>query len=369
MRNKLYKINIKIRSKRHNLVLQSTVNAYDIKEKIKAANEQLFEDYDPEIDFRERKVTFNDSVEYEPYFSSDDSYIQSPRAMANEEEIENIEDLSLYQTIEEDIIEDIQDLKINDEEIAEAEEIEEIKETYEIEDNDNEETVGEFIEEISEDTKSGENVIEIIQDSEFIDETDMEVSIIHCEEETPKLKLPKKKTNQEYIPINCRIHCLEKRDLDIINKGIETENLKIPPELALRLNEKYCCKKSDKVKLPTYNGLNSEYGLTESQIERKRMKTERKLRKNQEKIIRIREERVQKDIYNEEIFRDWLKSISKRKMNKNKNNYQTYEQRRPNSSFEAKISFQWKKVRPKSCPSAKSNTIVLYPGVTLKTVI
>lgn len=309
-------------------------------------------------------------MEYEPYYSSDDGYVQSPYAITNEE-LEDIGDLALYQTIDEDIIEEIQDLKIKDEEeIVEIEEIEEIDEKSDIETNDNEETVGDYIEEISEDTKSGENVIEIIEDTELIDETDMEISVIHCEEETPKIRLPKKKKRkEEYIPINCRIHCLEKKDLDIINGVINYHNLKIPPELILRLNEKYCCKKCEKPKLPTYKGLNSEYGLTEKQIERKRAKTERKLQQNQEKIIRIREERIQRDIYNEEIYKEWLKSIEKRKTNKNKNNYETYEQRRPKSSYEARISFKWSKVRPKSCPVSKNNTVILYPGVTLKTMV
>lgn len=161
--------------------MQSTTNSYDIKEKIKEANEKLFEDYDPEMDFRERKVTFNDSVEFEHYSNEsdeEDPCSPSPYTInlvednANDRKVllvENIDDLSIYQTVEEDIIdeeeiiEEINELKI--EEIKEEnqnhdEHIDEIEETFDEEYHDNEKTA-DNIEEISEDTKSGENFIEV----------------------------------------------------------------------------------------------------------------------------------------------------------------------------------------------------------------
>lgn len=248
---------------------------------------------------------------------------------------------------------------------------EEIEEIVEINEEIEEEICNELIiqEEIS-DSKTEDNIIEIIQDSEIIDETDLEVSVIHCDEESPKLIRKKKKHKEVKIPINCHIHCLEKPELDLINKGYDTKNMKTFEELNLKLMKKKCCKRQEQPKLPSYNGVVSEYGLTEEQIERKRIKRERKEKRRREKLIRNEEDKIQRDMYNEEIFCAWLKSLEIRNKNKiTKNCYQSYDERKRPQSHQA-VRNKYRDVRPRTATGQNQyNTIILYPGVVMKTLI
>lgn len=133
-------------------------------------------------------------------------------------------------------------------------------------------------------------------------------------------KKHKKNNNSktEQIKINCRLHCLEKPQLDIITQaltklGTTTEPLKGP---VLKIRQRTCCTSQDiKPKLPSYNGFISEYGLTKTQLERRIIRKEKVAAKRKEKYIKIQEEKEQKDLYNEQIFCAWLKSLRNRNQN------------------------------------------------------
>lgn len=198
----------------------------------------------------------------------------------------------------------------------------------------------------------------------------MEVSIIHCDEESPRMpKIRKKKDNNEKtMEINCRLHCLEKKDLDSINKGCDTRQLNTSPELNLRLKPKKCCKNQTKPKLPAYNGCISEYGLTEKQKEKKKIKNEKRRKLKKERTIRIEEEKIARDLYNEQIFSDWLKAIAQR--NKNARNISSSCTNRPKSAAEVQRKAKHNKNRPMTSKCQHYNTmIVLHPGVTLRTKV
>lgn len=167
--------------------------------------------------------------------------------------------------------------------------------------------------------------------------------------------LKKVKTKFEHDPINCRIHCLEKKDLDLITgKPKKTTDLLKGPVLKIR--QRSCCTSQEvKQKLPVYNGFVSEYGLTKPQLEKRQLRKEKNAQRKKEKCHKIKEEKMQKDMYNEEVFSAWLRSIK----NRNQNNHNKNSNNKEYIVREVPIAPQNKRQRPKT-----ANIYQAYPSIS-----
>lgn len=266
-----------------------------------------------------------------------------------------------YETIQEELVEEISEINISE------------YNNQNIEDNvsNGEEITNESL---SENISKSEDVLEFIQEDEGLDETDCEVSLIRCDEDSPCPKkippIPKRRHKEERFTIHCRVHCLEKMELDAINKSC---NFQITSKFSLKLNPKKCCQIQTTSRLPTYNGKNSEYGLSEIQLEKKRQLEKIRKRQLKEKIMRKQEEKMEKDNYNEEIFCSWLKSVAKRTKNINNDKLPNLHPNRLKNSYQIydiEKSIMKIRARPKTSPFKHYyNTIIVHPGATIKTVL
>ncbi|KAJ8917143.1 hypothetical protein NQ315_012635 [Exocentrus adspersus] len=122
--------------------------------------------------------------------------------------------------------------------------------------------------------------------------------------------------------VNCKDHCIDKldRDLSVAVKKLDiNEKVDLPP---LQLIQRKCCdevKKKVHQRLPSYNGSRSEYGLTSRQLEkREKHKEMLKMRERMRQQL-IEEYKRRKMQQNEEVFRQWLKEVSRRKSEKKNN--------------------------------------------------
>ncbi|GLV42060.1 hypothetical protein CBL_04981 [Carabus blaptoides fortunei] len=432
-----------INSKINYVVLQATPGAYDIKEKIREANDELFEDFGSYNNAtREQRVTFKeDLVDYEPDYSSDDGYVQSPDALslsANENDdhvyehighhsLESISEMPTQGSLEiddanekydtdsgkceinnksekceidnsqnnvneesqgqvEQKIEKFDAIEVEEENIVEEEILTDNSEQSdqsktECDDKSNEEDItGE--DEILDEDKSIE-VIEIINDTDDDVEDDISetLSTINDEEDNTKDVLDKCKTStskrcsSKIDKVNCRIHCLEKKDLDKITGGSKSL-VDISKGPILKLRPRPCCtNRNAKPRLPVYNGLISEYGLTKAQLERRKRQQEKSLQRKREKSNRINEEKRQKEMFNEEIFCAWLKSVRQRSGNSCKENrniqHGTSQMRlRPSTCNVASCAKKEQvRRRPSTSPAKSCITILVTPTMTIKEVI
>lgn len=392
-------------------------------------------------------MTFKeDLVDYEPDYSSDDGYVQSPDALSlsdNEndhiyerdeqiahhslESISEIPTQESYETEDEHcenekcdnesgkcdnsennvkqecqnqteqknekcnanevVVEEEEDNIVEEEILTDnSEQNEQLKtecDNQMCDDKSNEEEITDE-EDISVEEKSVE-VIEIINDTDDdledeVSEIDIQVSTINNEENNAKDMIENKTTtNKECTSkidkINCRIHCLEKKNLDLITGGSKAiVNISKGPILKLR--QRPCCTNQNaKPRLPVYNGLISEYGLTKVQLERRKSRKEKSAQRKREKCNRITEEKKQKEMFNEEMFCAWLKSVRQRKQN-NKENQKlkcATPQVRPRPStcnVQACVKAKTKR-RPSTspCKSCSYTTILVTPTMTIKEVV
>lgn len=144
-----------------------------------------------------------------------------------------------------------------------------------------------------------------------------EIKETKSDDQKIKFKPPKKIKEEN---ITCKRHCVDDIERFDFNANICVRKINLIEKPyrcpRLKLQRRNCCEKNDikiQQKLPTYTGLKSEYGLTALQIERRERRKEI-LRLREQERQRIAEESKRRKIeQNEQIFCDWLKSVSSRK--------------------------------------------------------
>lgn len=277
-------------------------------------------------------------VDYEPDLFSDDGYVHSPDVLSvisdneneaigeDDEQEENSQETNYDSLISTNVYEQFESYEDNsffntfNNKVDFSDIEEKIEEEIEEEINDDEtEIFGESEDEEGDYIEEDQHieVVEIISDSpdEDLENTDRKKST-ESHRIWNKISNKKYKRNNnkkvEQIKINCRLHCLEKPQLDIITHALTklktaAEPLKGP---VLKIRQRTCCTSQQiQTKLPTYNGFISEYGLTKTQLERRIFRKEKAATKKKQKHIRVQEEKEQKDLYNEQIFCAWLKAL------------------------------------------------------------
>ncbi|KAB0800220.1 hypothetical protein PPYR_05960 [Photinus pyralis] len=281
-----------------NYFLQPASSPYDIAEKVKQANNELFNE-NQNVEDKQVKVKFRENlVDYEPEFSYDD--------VSSIESEDNIDYSALDQdtSILESHLETALILNVTNSDEEQNEEVEE------------------------------EEVIELIPNT-FISEENVDGSIsVRCENVSDKDRQdynrsaeiesktsPLRKNHKTlYLSeeISCKRHCIDSIDRFDFNSNIRKVHLVEKPFKCprLKLQHRNCCENNDiklQQKLPCYNGLRSEYGLNALQLERRERRNEILKLKEQERQRVIEERKRRKVQQNEEIFCEWLRSVSSRK--------------------------------------------------------
>jgi len=266
-------------------VLQPVSNQYNISEKIKEANQQLYKSEhsqrsQPKVRFRDHQL-----VDYEPEDENGIKIMERRRSsqssnisFTKKEEEESSDD----GYIDDDVFDPSTDERLIIETIEIEEVCEEI-EVLEISDNNNRAFENEFNESLDiEEAKYEED--EFYKDDDIRDATKSTENIIKSESRETSSS-SKRKFCTRIVPIG-----------------------NIPVE-ERRARTKKCCefKETDeyKQKLPKYNGFYSHYGLSKDEIERR----EEKLRKNVEVYRRRSSQHFEKQDNlakaNEEAFAKW----------------------------------------------------------------
>ncbi|XP_055609379.1 FK506-binding protein 5 [Uranotaenia lowii] len=366
-------------------------NEYNIKEKIKIANQESFAiptPPSPKFIPGERRVTFREQlVDYEPDeyseaeeedpvpdngsggagpgsfavtngIHNDDSEsspelndrAQSKNAAGDMDEVDEdiIEELSINDTAEEEVVSGVE--KSQDEEEQEAEEEEEEHEEQEEEQGEDEELEEEVTEssldteihnpETSEDSSSptkarasedgsgsGDNpeLINYSDDSQNDEENSEERRM--RKEELMKESLSysdadKSEQANEYDDEG------EEDDEEATEERDDDDTSDDSPVLAhLRKRaekcQRKCCRHKKRVndKLPYYNGFHSEYGLSRDELIAKQKRVEAKKQRFHERTQKKIEEQQIKAQTNEEAFASWLNKKLKNSLNKYHNMY------------------------------------------------
>ncbi|XP_055840413.1 uncharacterized protein LOC129908123 [Episyrphus balteatus] len=359
------------------------VNEYNIVDKIKEANKELFDDGGDSTDTpdeQRRKVKFHPNLEeYEPISGED------------EESGEN-EDGSLNMvTLNED-----DEIVVNDdtsprtiatmEECAEmlALEVQKKIEAIEIKMAESEEEADEISEEIvvmdmetgrklEEDTKEMNANKKDIPSSE-VPQKDVNVS---KEEADTDEEVPEEHEGDDnlsiivasYLPQDTQKTCCDdepespsltkthsfKRNFSFRRKNSARRNKCRSPEITnLKLNYKTCCeyRNSDCAKLPKYTGYMSEYGLSRDQLEKREQSLQSKHKVVVEKSLKATEAEVQKMQDNERAFTTWLKNKMRFPINRTKNMFDVKKANNNNGNSRGGV------FRQKLCGSNKNGGVL-----------
>lgn len=296
------------------LVLQPTASPYNIAEKVKQANEDLFND-NPDLDNRKTKVKFKeDLVDYEPSLTEDD---------VNSIESDNTNDGIEYEEINDERIKNplndtsVINLNLYNAEQEVEEEIEEEEEAIDEEEEDLIDSLDSVV--ASEVTATLEN---FTLSSLNTNEADVEVINKNSKivRRHKRNGLKKNINNSTVSSVDCKSHCIERIDFGLnlsINKlQIHEKPVHCP---TLKLQRRKCCEENritNPRSLPCYSGFRTEYGLTSLQLERREKRKEiirQKAEKRQQLMDQYKERKKQQ---NEEVFCQWLREVSKRKKQK-----------------------------------------------------
>lgn len=364
------------------------VNEYNIVDKIKEANKELFDGRGNSFDTGDgpgRKVTFHPNLEeYEPNPEEDDETSEKPEGLLNmatlNEEDEtngNDDDPSprTVATIEEcaerlalEVQKKIEAIEIKmSESVEEEDEIDEIsEEILESEDLKTNTKVNEYLVEanaIKEDVPSEIIVAENINTTVISQEIDSDQEVPEEHEGDDNLSI----IVASYLPQDIQIPCEEdespsktktqtfKRKFSFRRKNSGRRNKCRSPEITnLKLNYKTCCeyRNSDCAKLPKYTGYMSEYGLSRDQLEKREQTLQIKHKVVVEKSLKATEAEVQKMQDNERAFTTWLKNKMRFPINRTKNMFDVKKTKSNNT-----VSNRGGVSRPKFCGSNKSGVL------------
>lgn len=273
------------------------VQEYNIKERITKANEQLLQspvlnrNYEP-------RVTFHEIIEnFEP--DSDDGYVDSFEVdVSSNSELEASEKYTYTNTNNEEM-NDLQSIrkKIAEYSCSVEEDITEIADYSE---------------------KQVLNISDTIQTLSVKDDTCCDTHTFECESDICDNFESSSESELNIKIIEHKQKINERLSLTFCNGNFRRRIEQPTP--VLKLKYRYCCKHdiNKQQKLPQYDGLNSEYGLSKSQllmkVEKQKLFRIQMLKNKKQKI----DDKVKRNQINENAFARWLKNKeSKRKPNKN----------------------------------------------------
>ncbi|XP_018318433.1 uncharacterized protein LOC108732241 [Agrilus planipennis] len=377
--------------------LQPASSPYDIKAKIKTANEALSNEVLSET--KRFTVKFKDDFTY----YEADSTLLDVSSVESEENTQNtvIEECPHEETEETALLEaKLQiNLNIQEENVSSDSEISEkiienkddnsddsSKQMTEIDANNCDErcpsvNLGSSIKDdvfTQEDVTSEDNSVDTLNGFDEIEDNEEEGPFVTLEAEEvqksdhsdiridlQKGEKPAKQTSPHRII--CRDHCIDRFDsVEEIMKHKTPTPACCP---LLRLRKRYCCEQNEfkqQQKLPVYTGKRSEYGMSSKDMQeaRKRKALQEKLKIEESRIIE--ENRRRRIEENEKIFTRWLQDVTKRKKSQHqdkttKQQRKAYSERfdrnstnkvRPTTANN-KTSVQYqKKKRPQTCPAS-----------------
>jgi hypothetical protein len=281
-------------------VFQPSANEYNIADKIKQANQELYSEPNVHNSANNRRVRFRDQLEdFEPEENSEEegnSQGSNQRVL----ELDNVSEVSSDDGYGESNNSDIE----RPMEEINCEDIEEILSTK----SDQESEVSEICEQLEEKLD--------LKNDELCEEDSIE--IIELEPE-----LPRKSTNP--LKPNSNEDDDESGIQLCFSKKYRPKSGKIKPaaEILAEKKVKSCCehKKSDEYlnKLPSYNGLHSIYGLNSEQLQKKFQNEQKNLHLKQLREMKKNEQKEIHEATSEEAFRSWLIEKLRYPMNKSKN--------------------------------------------------
>ena len=257
-------------------VLQPTPNEYNINERIKEANQELYSTPYQDTDFANRKVRFRDTLEdFEPE-ESDDEQTEKNSSQSSV--------VSHHSKSKEEVIMDEID-KENDE--LNVEEIDEILSKN----NDDMDYTGDDVSEICEQIEE----MKAKSDDESTDKLDVEDDIHShksSKSDSTVEELENNNATNDVIPC-CGDHKTKKASYiqKCLPKKLTKKSGKVNPtssdDDAKDRKHKTCCqhKHSDDYiqKLPRYNGQNSVYGLSQEQLEKREYNLQKSIHMKQVK--------------------------------------------------------------------------------------
>lgn len=271
-------------------------NEYNIHEKIKEANQELFLEFQMSSETDEppvpdRKVTFRQKLEdYEPdevsllHSSSSDSIVED--CFIEEQTTVTIEQEDLPEDIEDNLIDSLNQLEIEDQVEIEviADELKEI-DLEPVVDRESE-------------------VSEVLLETIIADTSDPAITCVPpARPPTTKPEKKRSKRSETLVASNKYKSCCESKPVQQI--------------------------------LPRYAGDKSEYGLSKHQMQMKMIRGEKQRRRRQESAFRKYQEEVERCRANEEAFAQWLKEKLTVPRNKFVNRYDDHG--RPSSVAKGKI--------------------------------
>ncbi|XP_001662015.2 probable serine/threonine-protein kinase kinX [Aedes aegypti] len=343
-------------------------NEYNIKEKIKLANQESFAiptPPSPKYLVGERRVTFRAQlVDYEPDEYSDgeaeEGNYTATNGVAHEgsESSPEINDRSLSKNpagdmdeVDEDIIEE---LSINDTPEDDIESrVETVQDEEEQEEEEDEEQEPEDDEELDDEVTESSLDTEIHNPETTSEDSSSPTKARASEEgsgsgDAQEINYSEDSQNDEDNSEERAIlkEQLMRESLSYDNEGVDNEDetqdqyddddeededgddgrdspLQAHLEKKSAKCQRKCCrfKKHVNEKLPYYNGYHSEYGLSKAELDAKRKRVEAKKQRFQERYQRKVEEQQIKAQTNEEAFATWLNKKLKNSINKYQNMY------------------------------------------------
>lgn len=286
------------------LVLQPT-NQYNISEKIKQANQELYSESvsrasSPKVKFREKLV------EFEPEFDDDGSLMEKRSNSSNSshrKEEESSDDGSDEETNSDKNNSNHSDVVINESNVT-SEDIEEVCEQLDAELE---------ISEKEENSDATENVPEEPEDyfkSDFNEEEELDE--VSKSPELPREPTIVRKCCEERDRKPDVQNCFPKR---IFSRSKSTKINPITTDVSndvtnlCRNKVKTCCKHKEsdeyKQKLPKYNGAHSNYGLSLEEIAKRQRKEQKSIHIKQRKEEQQFEQKELLSKNNEEAFAKW----------------------------------------------------------------
>ncbi|XP_065074092.1 probable serine/threonine-protein kinase kinX [Ochlerotatus camptorhynchus] len=337
-------------------------NEYNIKEKIKLANQESFAiptPPSPKYSSGERRVTFRAQlVDYEPDEYSDAeeegryaatngvahegsesspelndrSQSKNPAGDMDEVDEDIIEELSINEPPEEDIESHVETVQDDEDQEEEEDEEQEPEDDEELDEEVTESSLDTEIhnpETASEDSSSPSKAraseegsgsgdgqeVNYSEDSQNDDENSEERAIL--KEQLMRESLSYDNEGEENED--------ETQDQYEDDDNDDEDDSPVQAHLGKRSAkcQRKCCrfKKTVNEKLPYYNGFHSEYGLSKAELDAKQKRVEAKKKRFQERYQRKVEEQQIKAQTNEEAFATWLNKKLKSSINKYQNMY------------------------------------------------
>lgn len=312
------------------------VNEYNITDKVKQANQELFETPHPGSPdsleatcANQQRVTFRQIlVDYEPEYSSSEEEEESQSTEhAHVDKIgEKLSETNDIHQIEEEITTEIQ------EGASVMDEIQEDIEEELVDDESNNNNINEITPKESEninlrklyeeqsttESKDCDSIIEVMSTLTINSEN---VNLTGTATVTAKFS-----TKPQDIRSSTKSTLNQKSDTQL-NKNqkpssksnrTSSDNIK---NLQFHLNFRQCCdyKLDEHENLPRYKGYYSQYGLSKREIENREKRLQSMRMRQFERKIKIMEENASKSEQNEEAFANWLKNKMRHPKNRSKN--------------------------------------------------